>query len=144
MAATGIAGAASAAAPHAVAPPAVTDATVLRDLKALLKSKAANMQEANDAFAKMERQKNNDLIVKEMELANMRGDLGAAKASAQQYKHAAEQSVICLLVACCLLLVCCVCSMWADCSYLCRFRSCRRRKRRCGSRSASSLVTCRK
>jgi hypothetical protein len=134
MAATGIAGAASAA-----APPTVTDETVQRDLNVLLKSKTAKLQQAEHALATMEREKNNNLIMKEMEMATMRGDLGDAKTSAQQYRKAAEQSVICLLVACCLF--CCVCSMCADCSYLCRFRSCRRRNRRCGSRRASSLVT---
>ncbi len=99
------------------APPAVTDETVLRDLKALLKYKAAKLQEAAGALTHMEREKNNNLIMKEMEMVTMRKRLSEAKTS-----------VICLLLAYCLFG--CVCSMCADCSYLCRLRSCSRRRAR--------------
>jgi hypothetical protein len=112
MSGTGIAGGAGVA-----APPTATDETVLRDIKALLKYKAAKLQEAAGALQQMELEKNNKLLMNQMEMATMRKRLSEA-----------ETSVICLLAACCLFG--CVCSMCADCSYLCRLRSCSRRRAR--------------
>jgi len=105
--------------------PVLTDATVQRDLNALLQSKAAKLQELKDALANAERDKeaavqkvkedaekryddyNAQLLQKENELTHLRGSLSSARTAAWQHGKAADQAVIYLLVACCLLLVAC-------------------------------------
>ena len=107
--------------------PVLTDATVQRDLNALLQSKAAKLQELKDALANAERDKeaavqkvkedaekmyddyNAQLLQKENELTHLRGSLSSARTAAWQHGKAADQAVIYVIVAGCLLLVaCCV------------------------------------
>ena len=104
QAGNGAAAAAAAPAPPA-APAALTLNALVQHVRTFNQQNEAKLQKANEALTKMEQDKNNHLLLKEMELAQMRGSLSEAKTAVLQYRKTAEQTVICLLVLLCVLYV---------------------------------------